>query len=190
MIDCKPMDYYFCVYPKSERDDMDIEYSNKLMRWWEIGNGLRAINYNFPSKLELEVSIFRESNFNDMAENPENRLKARNRLVFIGDSIASMLSEACNNKKHSHDVDNVAENQIPVHPAPVRVAGELRLKGLAVVGLEVGEASFPPGLMRPDPASPGSERELYDMDVIVHLPLKAGAEAGAPAEPRVASCHV
>ena len=31
MIDCKPKDYYFCVYPKAERDDMDIEYSNKLM---------------------------------------------------------------------------------------------------------------------------------------------------------------
>mgnify|MGYP003883708185 CR=1 FL=1 len=53
------------------------------------------------------------------------------------------------------------------------------VKVLDAGGLEVGEASFPPGLLRPDPASPGNERELYDMDVIVHLPIKAGEEAGS-----------
>ncbi len=45
-------------------------------------------------------------------------------------------------------------------------------------GLQMGAASFPPGLMRPDPASPGSERELYDMDVIIHVPLTAPKAAG------------
>ena len=68
------------------------------MRW--VVNGLRGINYQFPSKLDLEVSIFCESNFDNMAENPEGKLKPRNRLILIGDSIGSMLSEACDKKKH------------------------------------------------------------------------------------------
>lgn len=55
----------------------------------------------------------------------------------------------------------------------------LWVKVLDEGSLKVGEASFPPGLMRPDPASPGSERELYDMDVIIHVPVTAPSEAGS-----------
>ena len=38
-------------------------------------------------------------------------------------------------------------------------------------GLTIGSASFPPGEMAPDPASPGSLRELYEADVFVELPV-------------------
>ena len=38
-------------------------------------------------------------------------------------------------------------------------------------GLTIGSPSFPPGEMAPDPASPGSLRELYEEDVFVELPV-------------------
>lgn len=46
-------------------------------------------------------------------------------------------------------------------------------------GLTLGEADFPPGLMRPDPANPGSERELYDLDVVIHVPIKGDVAPGS-----------
>lgn len=48
-------------------------------------------------------------------------------------------------------------------------------------GLKVGEPSFPPGLDRPDPASPGKLRELYEQDVLVDVPVDvpAGVRPGA-----------
>jgi thiol:disulfide interchange protein DsbD len=46
-------------------------------------------------------------------------------------------------------------------------------------GLSVGSPSFPPGLQKPDPANPGQNRELYDLNVIVEVPITAPAAAGA-----------
>lgn len=42
-------------------------------------------------------------------------------------------------------------------------------------GMQLGEPDFPPGLMRPDPANPGSMRELYDMDVYIEFTASATA---------------
>ncbi len=44
-------------------------------------------------------------------------------------------------------------------------------------GLSLGKASFPPGLHKPDPANPGTTRELYDMNVIIEVPVVAPAKA-------------
>jgi len=45
-------------------------------------------------------------------------------------------------------------------------------------GLKPAEASFPPGLTKPDPADPETTREQYDMDVIIEVPVTAPAEVG------------
>lgn len=34
-----------------------------------------------------------------------------------------------------------------------------------------GDASFPPGFTKPDPADPGATREQYDMDVVINVPV-------------------
>ena len=41
-----------------------------------------------------------------------------------------------------------------------------------------GEASFPPGFVKPDPADPSATREQYDMDVLIDVPVKGVAQAG------------
>ena len=41
--------------------------------------------------------------------------------------------------------------------------------------LQPGPASFPPGLHKPDPANPGATRELYDMNVVIEVPVTAPA---------------
>ncbi|MFZ5475589.1 MAG: protein-disulfide reductase DsbD domain-containing protein [Myxococcota bacterium] len=41
----------------------------------------------------------------------------------------------------------------------------------------IGEESFPPGLMKEDPAAPGTQREQYEDDVIVEVPVTAPADA-------------
>lgn len=46
-------------------------------------------------------------------------------------------------------------------------------------GVNVGEASFPPGHSKPDPADPTATREQYDMDVVIEVPVTAPAAAGA-----------
>ena len=45
-------------------------------------------------------------------------------------------------------------------------------------GFTVGAPDFPPGLKKPDPATGSDERELYDMDVVLHLPVTAPAAGG------------
>ncbi len=45
-------------------------------------------------------------------------------------------------------------------------------------GVETGEASFPPGMEKPDPADPSSTREQYDMDVLIDVPVTAPAAVG------------
>jgi thiol:disulfide interchange protein DsbD len=45
-------------------------------------------------------------------------------------------------------------------------------------GLTIGPASFPPGMMTDDPASPGTNREQFDEDVLIDLPVTAPATAG------------
>ncbi len=49
----------------------------------------------------------------------------------------------------------------------------LHVEVLSAAGLTLGAPDFPPGLMRPDPASPGSDREQYDLDIIVQVPVTA-----------------
>jgi len=41
-----------------------------------------------------------------------------------------------------------------------------------------GEASFPPGFTKPDPADPSSTREQFDMDVVVNVPVNKVDPAG------------
>lgn len=45
-------------------------------------------------------------------------------------------------------------------------------------GFTVGAADFPPGRKMADPATGSDERELYDLDVLVHLPVTAPAASG------------
>ena len=49
----------------------------------------------------------------------------------------------------------------------------------AAGGLSFGAPSFPPGAMKPDPLNPGSQREQFDQDVIVEVPVTAPASPGA-----------
>jgi thioredoxin:protein disulfide reductase len=44
-------------------------------------------------------------------------------------------------------------------------------------GLEAGEASMPPALVKNDPAT-GMDREVWDMDAVAEVPVKAPAKAG------------
>jgi hypothetical protein len=45
-------------------------------------------------------------------------------------------------------------------------------------GLKLGDPSLPPGLKKPDPADPSTTREVYDMDVIIEVPVGAGTAPG------------
>lgn len=45
-------------------------------------------------------------------------------------------------------------------------------------GLTVGAPSYPPGVMKEDPAAPGTMRETYEQDVLVDVPVIAPAAAG------------
>jgi hypothetical protein len=45
-------------------------------------------------------------------------------------------------------------------------------------GLVAAEPSFPPGHQKPDPADPETNREQYDMDVIIEVPVTASGTAG------------
>jgi thiol:disulfide interchange protein DsbD len=45
-------------------------------------------------------------------------------------------------------------------------------------GLTVGAPSYPPGVMKEDPAAPGTQRETYETDVLVDLPVTAPATPG------------
>ena len=45
-------------------------------------------------------------------------------------------------------------------------------------GLKLGKPSFPPGLKKPDPADPSSMREVYDMDVIIEIPVEGVRSPG------------
>jgi thiol:disulfide interchange protein/DsbC/DsbD-like thiol-disulfide interchange protein len=54
----------------------------------------------------------------------------------------------------------------------------VRIDVLDKDGLELGAADIPPGLMRPDPASPGQDREVYPFDLIIEIPVKAPSSAG------------
>ena len=50
---------------------------------------------------------------------------------------------------------------------------------LKAEGIETGDASFPPGHEKPDPADPSSTREQYDMDVLIDVPVTAPSTPGA-----------
>ncbi len=45
-------------------------------------------------------------------------------------------------------------------------------------GLTVGAPSYPPGVMKDDPAAPGTKRETYETDVLVDVPVTAPATPG------------
>lgn len=44
--------------------------------------------------------------------------------------------------------------------------------------LGFGAPSYPPGVMKDDPAAPGTKRETYEQDVLVDIPVTAPAKAG------------
>jgi len=41
-----------------------------------------------------------------------------------------------------------------------------------------GDASFPPGFTKPDPADPGATREQFDMDVVINVPVNKVEQPG------------
>jgi thiol:disulfide interchange protein DsbD len=45
-------------------------------------------------------------------------------------------------------------------------------------GLKLGPASMPVGLKKPDPADPSTTREVYDMNVIIEVPVAPVTAAG------------
>lgn len=53
-----------------------------------------------------------------------------------------------------------------------------RVDDEASAAVVTGEASFPPGFVKPDPADPSATREQYDMDVVIDVPVKGVAKAG------------
>ena len=56
-------------------------------------------------------------------------------------------------------------------------------------GLTFGEPSLPPGVMKDDPAAPGTKRETYESDVLVDLPFSAAA-AGVHTVAQIGRAHV
>jgi thiol:disulfide interchange protein DsbD len=54
----------------------------------------------------------------------------------------------------------------------------MHVKVLDANGLTVGEPDFPPGRKLPDPANPAQTREMYDLDVLVHVPVTAPSAPG------------
>jgi len=53
-----------------------------------------------------------------------------------------------------------------------------RIEDEAGATIVTGEASFPPGFVKPDPADPSATREQYDMDVVIDVPVKAVSKPG------------
>jgi thioredoxin:protein disulfide reductase len=54
----------------------------------------------------------------------------------------------------------------------------MHVKVLDAHGLTVAEPDFPPGRKLPDPANPAQTREMYDLDVLVHVPVTAPMAPG------------
>ena len=54
----------------------------------------------------------------------------------------------------------------------------MHVKVLDAHGLTVQEPSFPPGRKLPDPANPAQTREMFDMDVIIDVPVTAPSKPG------------
>jgi thiol:disulfide interchange protein len=70
--------------------------------------------------------------------------------------------------------------QVTVHvPAEHHLYRDMmRVSVVSAEGVKTGEASFPPGHSKPDPADPTATREQYDMDVVIEVPVTAPASAG------------
>ena len=72
----------------------------------------------------------------------------------------------------------VVQVRIIVPPGHHIYRDQIRVRPLDSSAVEVGAASLPPGLPSPDPANPTKSRELYDLDVIIEVPVEAPAEIG------------
>lgn len=55
----------------------------------------------------------------------------------------------------------------------------IRVETVDAAGLVVGPADLPPGLPQADPANPSVQRELYDLDVLIEVPVSVAAEPGS-----------
>lgn len=71
----------------------------------------------------------------------------------------------------------VLELHLHVPPGHTVYRDQLEVQVLDAGGLTAGDPSYPPGRVRQDPANGTETRELYDRDVIVHLPLTAQCTA-------------
>jgi DsbC/DsbD-like thiol-disulfide interchange protein len=106
-------------------------------------------------------------------------------LSGLDGSIGSQAEAAANpfrvevlGTRVAHGAQGRAEVRIIV-PAGHHVYRDMMwVKVLDAGGLTLDDADFPPGLMRPDPADPGAERELYDMDVVIHVPITGNVAEG------------
>ena len=54
----------------------------------------------------------------------------------------------------------------------------LAIEVRSALGAKVGRADLPPGKTKRDPARPQDDRELYDADVVIYLPLARRAPEG------------
>ena len=54
----------------------------------------------------------------------------------------------------------------------------IRVETVDASGLTVGAADLPPGLPQADPANPSVQRELYDLDVFIEVPVSGAAQPG------------
>ncbi len=83
----------------------------------------------------------------------------------------------------------VLELRLHVPPGHTVYRDQLDLQVLDAGGLVAGDPSFPPGRVREDPANGTERRELYNRDLVLHLPLTAPPTASGLARLRLRTRH-
>ena len=72
----------------------------------------------------------------------------------------------------------VVQVRIIVPPGHHIYRDQIRVRPLDAGAVALGVPSLPPGIPSPDPANPANSREMYDLDVIIEVPVEAPDEAG------------
>ena len=108
-------------------------------------------------------------------------------VLLIGSCLLPGTGFAGDKNPFRVEASNVEVNpgQSGVLTVTVRVPKEHHLyRDMMSVGVmtaepvKVGDASFPPGFEKVDPADPSSVREQYDMDVLIEVPVTGPQEPG------------